>query len=172
VNGAERIALAVGVLSLVAAGTPASPARLLTASFTGGCDSYRIAVAGEGLEQPNPIVSYNITLAPRSGESIIITDSFAVSPQKDGSFRETIHESWKQFGYALTGNYRLSGSAVLLSNLTLLHTLTIKFSQEKLNCGLKKRDSKSWSFSYFAADLFKQNLFCPSTPYLPKNHLK
>jgi len=50
--------------------------------------------------------------------------------------------------------------------------LTIKFSQQKLNCGLKKRDSRSWSFSYFAADLLKQNLFCPSTPYLPKNPLE
>jgi hypothetical protein len=130
-----RIPVAVAFLfvSITISAAP-SPPRLLTASFSGGCDVYAIAVSGEGLKQPNPVVSYNITLTPRSGEPMTITDSFVVTPEKDGSFQKTIHESWKKFEYTLTRKYALSGVTVLLSDRTPLHTLPLTFSPAKLNC--------------------------------------
>lgn len=115
-----------------------SPTRLLSANFSGGCDTYTIAVTGEGLNQPNPVVSYNIRLTPRSGEPMTIVDSFEVTPEKDGSFRKTVHESWKKFEYTLTRKYTLSGVAVLLSDRTPLHTLPLTFSAVKLNCSKRR----------------------------------
>ena len=130
-----RIPLAVAILFVTTAVSAAPPpAQLFTASFSGGCDTYTIAVTGEGLNQPNPVVSYNITLTPRLGEPMTITDSFVITPEKDGSFRKTVHESWKKFEYTLTRKYVLSGVAVLVSDLTPLHTMALTFSPVKLNC--------------------------------------
>ena len=130
-----RILSAVAFLIVVITTSAApSPTRLLTASFTGGCDTYTISVAGEGLNQPNPVVSYNITLTPRSGEPMTITDSFVIAPEKDGSFHKAVHVPWKKFEYRLTRKYTLSGVAVLLSDRTPLHTLPLTFSSAKLNC--------------------------------------
>lgn len=111
----------------------ASP-RLLTARFTGGCIGYTIAVTGEGLRESNSIVSYNITLTPPTGEPIAIVDSFPVTPEKDGRFHGTIQGTWKNFEFTLAGKYTLSGSAILASNLTLLHTLPVTFSRKNMNC--------------------------------------
>jgi len=134
-----RIPLAVAILFFTTAVSAAPPpARLLTASFSGGCDTYTIAVTGEGLNQPNPVVSYNITLTPRSGEPMTITDSFVITAEKDGSFRKTVHQAWKKFEYTLTGKYTLSGIAVLLSDRTPLHTLPLTFSPAKLNCATRR----------------------------------
>ncbi len=47
----------------------------------------------------------------------------------------TFHGSWKSFGYALTGKYRLSGTAILASNLIPLHVVKIAFSPSTLKCG-------------------------------------
>lgn len=130
-----RILVAVAILFVTITTSAArSPTRLLSASFSGGCDTYTIAVTGKGLNQPNPVVSYNITLTPRSGEPMTITDSFVITAEEDGSFRKTVHESWKKFEYTLTGKYTLSGVAVLLSDRTPLHTLPLTFSPAKLNC--------------------------------------
>jgi hypothetical protein len=129
-----RIALALAFLLVTTAPAHAAPARLLTATFSGGCDSFTIAVTGEGLEEPNAVVSYNITLTPRSGEPIAVVDSFPVVPAKDGTFRGTIRQSWEKFEYRLTAYYKLSGNVILASNLTPLHTLTMSFSPKKLNC--------------------------------------
>jgi hypothetical protein len=120
---------------LVATGDLPASARLLTARFSGGCNAYTITVAGDGLTQLNAIVSYNITLTPRSGETLTIVDSFAVVAESDGRFHKTIHGNWKKFEFTLTDKYTLSGSAILTSDLTLLHTLPISFSRQKLNCG-------------------------------------
>lgn len=134
-----RILSAVAFWFVVVAMSAApSPTRLLTAGFSGGCDAYTIAVTGEGLSQPNPVVSYNITLIPRSGEPMTITDSFVITPERDGSFRKTVHESWKKFEYTLTRKYTLSGVAVLLSDRTPLHTLPLTFSPAKLNCATRR----------------------------------
>ena len=133
-----RIPLAVAILFVTTAVSAApSPTRLIAASFSGGCDTYTIAVTGEGLNQPNPVVSYNITLTPRSGEPMTITDSFVITPEKDGSFRKTVHESWRKFEYTLTRKYTLSGVAVLLSDRTPLHTLPLAFTPGKLNCATR-----------------------------------
>jgi hypothetical protein len=130
-----RIPIAVAILFFATTVSAApSPTRLLTASFGGGCDTYTIAVTGEGLNQPNPVVSYNITLTPRSGEAMTITDSFVVTPEKDGSFHMTVRESWKKFEYTLTRKYALSGVTVLLSDRTPLHNLPLTFSPKKINC--------------------------------------
>ena len=131
-----RIALVLFVVCFAAAATSASPPRLLTAKFSGGCESYSITVAGEGLDQSNPVVSYNIKLAPQSGgEPMVITDSFPVTAEKDGTFHRKIHQSWKHFEFAPSGNYTLSGSAILISKLTPLHVRTIVFARVKLSCG-------------------------------------
>lgn len=128
--------IGLGLLVLLAAtGDSAASARMLTARFSGGCNAYTITVAGDGLTQPNAIVSYNITLIPRSGEPLTIVDSFAVVAENDGKFRKTIQGNWKKFEFTLTDKYTLSGSAILTSDLTLLHTLPISFSRRKLNCG-------------------------------------
>ena len=119
---------------LVAAGASADPARLLKVRFSGDCTSFTIVVIGQGLNQPNPTVSYNITLTPRSGEPMTIVDSSPVTPEKDGKFHKTIHGTWKKFEFALTDAFTLSGSAILISDLTLLHTTTITFSRATLNC--------------------------------------
>jgi hypothetical protein len=93
-------------------------------------------VTGEGLNEPNAIVSYNIKLTPRSGgEPMTIVDSFPVTPEKDGSFHKTITESWEKFEFRLTGKYTLSGSALLASNLIPIHDIAIRFPRPKLNCG-------------------------------------
>lgn len=123
------------LVSSMATDASAPPARLLTAKFSGGCNRYSITVTGEGLKQPNPIVSYNITLTPPAGEPIAIVDSFPVAPDKDGRFHMTIHGTWKKFEFTLTDKYTLSGSTILNSNLNLLHTLPITFSPKNLNCG-------------------------------------
>ena len=122
------------VVCLFATAAFAAPARLLRARFSGDCDGFTIVVTGEGLSQPNPTVSYNITLTPRSGEPMTIVDSSPVTPEKDGKFHKTIHGTWKEFEYTLTEAYTLSGSAILISDLTLLHTTPITFSRATLNC--------------------------------------
>jgi hypothetical protein len=53
-----------------------------------------------------------------SGKALIITDSFPVIPDADGIFRKSFTNSWKTFGFKLSGKYALSGSAVLVSGLT------------------------------------------------------
>src|SRR5215468_10246274 len=136
--GWGRIVLAVSASLVSVCGASAPTARLLTANFSGGCRSYTIRVAGEGLDQPNPVVSYNLTLAPRSGsEPMILTDSFEVIPDKDGSFRKSIRSSWRKFGFEASGNYTLSGSAILISKQTPLHTLPLAFSKATLDCSPK-----------------------------------
>jgi hypothetical protein len=133
VSGSVRVALA-GVIFLLATSISAAPARLLTVSFSAGCDEYTITVTGEGLDQPGAVLSYNITLTPPSGEPIAVVESFPVTPEKDGSFHKTVKGTWKHFEYTLTGKYVLSGSAILSSNLIPLHTLPIAFSPAKIDC--------------------------------------
>ena len=131
-----RIALVFFVIYFAAASTAAAPPRLVAAEFRGGCESYSITVSGEGLDQPDSIVSYSISLAPRSGgEPMIITDSFPVTAEKNGTFHRKIRQSWKQFGFAPSGDYTLSGSAILISKLTPLHVRAIVFARAKLSCG-------------------------------------
>ena len=129
-----RIALAFGALLLFASAASAEPARLLTARFSGDCDVFTIEVTGDGLHQPNPTVSYNIKLTPRSGEPLFIVDSFVVTPDKDGKFHKTVHGTWEKFEYTLTDSFTLSGSAILISDLRLLHTISITVPRAKLNC--------------------------------------
>ena len=133
----EGAASPAGLTLLVFLLTPtafADSPRLLTATFRGGCNTYTITVTGEGLKQPSATVSYNIMLSPRSGEPIAIVDSFTVTTDPHGRFHKTIHGSWKKFEFTLRDRYMLSGSAILTSDLTLLHTLTISFSRGNLNC--------------------------------------
>ena len=132
-----RITLALA-LFFAASTKCAEPTRILTANFAGGCDSFTISVTGDGLNQPNPVVSYNILLTPRSGEPIGIVDSFPVTPEKDGTFRKTIRQDWKKFEYALSVDYTLSGNVILASNLSPLHALTIEFAPKKLKCGRRR----------------------------------
>jgi hypothetical protein len=108
--------------------------QIETATFAARCDAFAIRVAGSGVDKPNPIVGYNIMLKPRSGETLIITDSFSVIPNADGIFSKTFTNTWKTFGYRLEGKYKMSGSAVLVSGLTPLSTATIKFSPMSLTC--------------------------------------
>jgi hypothetical protein len=110
------------------------PNQIETATFAAQCDAFAIHVVGSGVDKPNPIVGYNITLKPTSGETLIITDSFPVTPNADGVFSKTFTNSWKTFGYKLEGKYRMSGSAVLVTALTPLSTVTIKFSPMSLSC--------------------------------------
>ena len=135
-TGWRRITLAVIAIFVSLGSASAPPPRLLTANFRGGCHSYGIVVTGEGLDQPDPVVSYNITLTPASrGQPLIITDSFAVHPEKDAHFHKSVRASWKKFGFTPEGDFRLSGTAILISNLTPLHTRTIVFSRAALTCG-------------------------------------
>jgi hypothetical protein len=129
-----RVGLAILAFSVATDAFAAPPARLLLARFSGDCKAYTIAVSGEGLKQPNPIVSYNIRLTLPSGESMAIVDSFPVTPEKDGSFRKTIEGTWKTFEFTLTDKYTLSGTALLASDLNLLHTIPLGFSPKSLNC--------------------------------------
>ena len=55
-------------------------------------------------------------------------------PEKDGRFHATIQGTWKKFEFTLMDKYTLSGSAILASNLTLLHTLPIAFSPKNMSC--------------------------------------
>ena len=137
-NSSLRIAIALFIF-LGATSTSAAPTRLLSASFSGGCGTYVIAVAGEGLNQnqPNLVLGYNITLKPSAGEPIAITDSFAVVADKNGSFRQTFTASWHKFDIALTDKYVLSGSANLLSDLTVLSSARMTFSKTRLDCRSK-----------------------------------
>ena len=133
-----RMTLAFGVLLSLVAGASAGPARLLTVRFSGDCDGFTLEVTGEGLNQPNPTVSYNIKLTPHSGEPIIIVDSSPVTPEKDGKFHQTIRGTWKKFEYTLGDNFKLSGSAILVSDLNLLHTIPVTFSRRTLSCSGKR----------------------------------
>jgi hypothetical protein len=65
VSGFVRGLLVVAVISLAVSVASASPPRSLAARFSAGCDSYTVAVTGEGLEQPNAVVSYNLKLKTR-----------------------------------------------------------------------------------------------------------
>jgi hypothetical protein len=117
----------------------ASPAddrsnQIDTATFAAQCDSFKIVVAGHGVDKPNPIVGYNIHLKPSSGTTLIITDSFPVQPDEKGVFRTTFTNSWKTFGFTLEGKYTLSGSAVLVSGLTPFSTVTLTSSRATLTC--------------------------------------
>ncbi len=123
-----RVGLAV--LAFLATDALAAPGRLLRAKFK----AYTIAVSGEGLTQPNPTVNYNIKLTQPSGESMAIVDLFPVTPEKDGRFHKAIAGTWKTFEFTLTDKYTLSGSALLTSDLNLLHTIRLEFSPKNLNC--------------------------------------
>lgn len=131
---------ALGLVLVPAFVTAASaqPARLLTARFSGNCDGFTIKVTGDGLHQPNPTVSYNIKLTPPSGEPLIIVDSSPVTPEKNGKFHKTVHGTWKKFEFTLTDAFTLSGSAILISDLTLLHTAPVTFSRATLTCSQKR----------------------------------
>jgi hypothetical protein len=124
---------AVVLLAAIRAGG-LGPNRLLRVSASAGCERYTVRVSGVTVDEPKPLVSYNITLTPPSGEPMTITDSFAVMPEKDGSFSQTITDSWKKFEFRLTGKYVLSGSAVLVRNLVPLDSSSVKFSPAKLDC--------------------------------------
>jgi hypothetical protein len=119
------------VSKLITAKNPKNPFEV---GIVSELQAYTIAVSGEGLKQPNPIVSYNIRLTLPSGESMAIVDSFPVTPEKDGSFRKTIEGTWKTFEFTLTDKYTLSGTALLASDLNLLHTIPLGFSPKSLNC--------------------------------------
>jgi hypothetical protein len=134
-TGFVRGLFVIAAISLAVSVASASPPRLLAARFSAACDSYTVAVTGEGLVQPNAVVSYNLKLKPRSGEAILLVDSFPLTPDKAGSFQNTFHGFWKSFGYALTGKYTLSGTAILASNLIPLHVVKIAFSPSTLKCG-------------------------------------
>lgn len=121
-------------MSITAAPTDRKANQIETASFSGQCSTFKITVSGSGVDQPKPIVGYNITLTPPSGTALIITDSFPVIPDANGSFHKTFTNSWKTFGFELAGKYKLSGSAVLVSGLKPLSTITIAFSPTKLAC--------------------------------------
>lgn len=129
-----RLAAALLAMCITAAPADSSANQIDAAIFTAQCTTFKILVAGRGVNQPNPIVGYNITLTPPSGESLIITDSFPVMPDSSGSFRKTFANSWKTFGFTLTGKYTLSGSAVLVSGLKPLSTIPIAFSSTSLTC--------------------------------------
>lgn len=133
-NGRLKFALTMSVALFGATGVSGVPAQLLSARFSGGCEAFTIAVSGEGLQQRSAIVSYNVTLTPKSGEPLVITDSFEVTPEQDGTFRKSFDATWKKFEFTLAGNYSLSGSAVLLNGLTPLHNRALTFSRKKLNC--------------------------------------
>lgn len=133
-NGRLRFALTMSVALFGATGVSGVPARLLSARFSGGCEAFTIVVSGEGLGERSIIVSYNITLKPRSSEPLVITDSFEVTPDKDGTFRKSFDATWKKFEFTLTGSYTLSGSAVLLNGLTPLDNRALTFSRKRLNC--------------------------------------
>ncbi|HKU27762.1 MAG TPA: hypothetical protein VJQ54_19990 [Candidatus Sulfotelmatobacter sp.] len=108
--------------------------RIDHASFNPHCGTFEIRVAGSGVDQSKPIIGYNIKLTPQSGEALIITDSFPVVPDGNGEFHKTFRNSWKAFGFKLREKYSLSGSAVLVSGLTPLSTVTIRFSPATLDC--------------------------------------
>ena len=129
-----RVGLAVLAFLAATDAFSAPPTRLLLAKFSGDCKAYTIAVSGQGLTQPNAIVSYNIRLTMPSGESMAIVDSFPVTPEKDGRFHKTVAGTWKTFEFTLTDKYTLSGSALLTSNLNLLHTIPLEFSPKNLHC--------------------------------------
>ena len=134
----RKHAAVLAVLLLVAATASAGPARLLRVHFIGDCDAFTVVVSGEGLNQSSPTVSYNIILTPHSGEPMAIVDSFPVTPKKDGKFHKKVHGTWKTFEFTLTDAFTLSGSAILTSGLTLLHTRSITFSPATLSCKSKK----------------------------------
>jgi hypothetical protein len=134
-----RVAVALLAMCAVAAPAEHRANHIDTAAFMAQCGTYKLRVAGSGLDQPNPIVGYNITLTPPSGTSLIITDSFPVITNAAGTFRKTFTNSWKTFGFTLGGKYTLSGSAVLVSGLKPLSTVTITFSPASLTCGIERR---------------------------------
>ena len=124
------------LLLMCASASPADDRsnQIDNATFAAQCDSFKIVVAGHGVDKPSPLVGYNIHLKPSSGTTLIITDSFPVQPDEKGTFRTTFTNSWKTFGYTLDAKYTLSGSAVLVSGLTPLSTVTISFSPARVNC--------------------------------------
>ena len=130
------LSVAVVLMALRSAAAPGDHGsnQIESATFTAHCDTFKITVTGRGVDKPNPLVGYNIKLTPKSGTALIITDSFSVIPTSDGSFSKTFTNSWKTFGFTLDGKYSLSGSAVLVSGLTPLSTVTIAFAPAKLNC--------------------------------------
>jgi hypothetical protein len=121
-------------MSIAAAPADHKTNQIETAIFSAQCTTFKITVSGSGVDQPKPIVGYNITLTPRSGEPTIITDSFPVTVDPDGSFHQTFTNDWKKFGYSLSGRYTLSGSAVLVSGLKPLSTIPVAFSPARLFC--------------------------------------
>jgi hypothetical protein len=125
------VLLAIGITAALA---DRKANQIETANFSAQCTTFKIIVTGSGVDQPKPIVGYNITLTPPSGTALIITDSFSVMPDANGSFRKTFTNSWKTFGFELADKYKLSGSAVLVSGLKPLSTIAIAFSPTRLNC--------------------------------------
>jgi hypothetical protein len=132
--------VAAVVVAMYTTATPADhkPNQIHTATFEAQCDTYSLRVSGRSIDKTNLIVGYNITLTPPSGEPLIITDSFSVVPNTDRTFRKTFTNSWKTFGFMLGGKYTLSGSAVLVTGLTPLSSVTIGFSPASLDCGRER----------------------------------
>jgi hypothetical protein len=91
------VRVAIILVAICAAAAPADNRsnQIETATFIAQCDSFKIRVVGSGIDKPNPIVGYNIQLKPPSGTALIITDSFPVIANKDGTFGRTFTNSWK-----------------------------------------------------------------------------
>jgi hypothetical protein len=129
------VAMSMAVFLSIAADA-ARPSNVVeAASSTVGCDVFRVRVAGNNVDQPKPLVAYNLALSPPSGEPVIITDSFDVTPDRDGRFERTVERSWRTFGLVIEeGRYVLSGSAVLVSGVKPLSWVEISFSSPSLSC--------------------------------------
>ena len=103
-----------------------------TASVSMNCTSYTLTVSGGSLAVGvNYSVTYTITLTPKSGSPVVITDTFPVTRDAAGNFNASVTHSLS----GLNGTYTLTGSATLLTNGTPHNTVPIAFNPVSLTCG-------------------------------------
>jgi hypothetical protein len=122
-----------GALALFPAASRANV--LVSAHTTATCSSYTLTVSGSALNNPNLVyfVIYGIRLVPASGPPTTIVNAVLLSPDADGNATTTVTKTFP----AVTGDFTLTGAALLGSNDGVWHSLIpMTFSSGSLSCGL------------------------------------
>jgi hypothetical protein len=106
--------------------------EITAANVSATCSSYTITVRGTALS-PSGTVLYTITLTPRAGSPITVSDHIAVTPtDAAGDFSATLT---KPLGPFSDEDFSLSGKAELFVGTNLTSTLLITFSPSSaLSC--------------------------------------
>jgi hypothetical protein len=125
--------------ALLAIGAPPAFANQInTASATVSCQGFTITATGDGIDQPNPSILFDITLSPSLQEAV---GEIHFVPDANGNFTVSQSYSWSQFNITIGAHTCFSGTATIALNNNTDHegTIPIVFTPPCLDsCGTPK----------------------------------